>query len=202
MQIYQYCHDICSWRLLNHDSPLMLGSNGVVVQIDESLFRHKPKHHRGRATTNEVWVFGLCDTSQSSALGVMCIARPYCTNSPPHHQTPCQAGDRGSQRPVGSLQQGRAAAAGQQPPDSEPLPPLCGPSNRGLHTKHQILLESREEEVQTHEGGSPDVVELVPRRVHVEGAAWPQCSYSTRESLTRHCPEVPPVDPDLTGTVY
>ena len=56
-----------------HDSPLMLGGNGVVVQIDESLFRHKPKHHRGRATTNEVWVFGLCDTSQSPALGVMCI---------------------------------------------------------------------------------------------------------------------------------
>ena len=73
IEIYQYCRDICSWRLLNHDSPLMLGGQGVVVQIDESLFRHKPKHHRGRATTNEVWVFGLCDTSQSPALGVMCI---------------------------------------------------------------------------------------------------------------------------------
>ena len=46
IQIYQYCRDIWSWRLLNHDSPLMLGVNGVVVQIDESLFRHKPKHHR------------------------------------------------------------------------------------------------------------------------------------------------------------
>ena len=78
IQIYQYCRDICSWRLLIHDSPLMLGGNGVVVQIDESLFRHKPKHHRGRATTNEVWVFGLCDTSQSPALGVMCIV-PDCT---------------------------------------------------------------------------------------------------------------------------
>ena len=72
IQIYQYCRDICSWRLLNHDSPLMLGGPGVVVQIDESLFRHKPKHHRGRATTNEVWGFGLCDTSVSPALGVMC----------------------------------------------------------------------------------------------------------------------------------
>ena len=75
IQIYQYCRDICSWRLLNHDAPLLLGGQGVVVQIDESLFRHKPKHHRGRATTNEVWVFGLCDTSQSPALGVMCIVQ-------------------------------------------------------------------------------------------------------------------------------
>ena len=73
IQIYQYCRDLCSWRLLNHDSPMMLGGQGVVVQIDESLFRHKPKNHRGRATSREVWVFGLCDTSHSPALGVMCI---------------------------------------------------------------------------------------------------------------------------------
>ena len=43
VQAYQYLRDICSWRLMNHDSPLMLGGPGVVVQIDESLFRHKPK---------------------------------------------------------------------------------------------------------------------------------------------------------------
>ena len=50
IQIYQYCQDMCSWRLLNHNSPLMLGGKRVVVQIDESLCRHKSKHHRGRAT--------------------------------------------------------------------------------------------------------------------------------------------------------
>ena len=43
VQAYQYFRDICSWRLLNHDSPMMLGGHGVVVQIDESLFSHKPK---------------------------------------------------------------------------------------------------------------------------------------------------------------
>lgn len=43
VQAYQYLRDICSWRLLTHDSPLLLGGRGVVVQIDESLFRHKPK---------------------------------------------------------------------------------------------------------------------------------------------------------------
>ena len=39
--VYQYCPDVCSWRLLNHDSQLMLGGPGVFVQIDESLFRHQ-----------------------------------------------------------------------------------------------------------------------------------------------------------------
>ena len=43
IQVYQYFRDICSWRLLTHDSPLKLGGQGIVVQIDESLFRHKPK---------------------------------------------------------------------------------------------------------------------------------------------------------------
>ena len=42
----QYLRDVCSWRLLNHDLPLMLhvheGGPGVVVQINES-FRRKPK---------------------------------------------------------------------------------------------------------------------------------------------------------------
>ena len=43
VQAYQYFRDICSWRLINRDSPLLLGGPGVVVQIDESLFLHKPK---------------------------------------------------------------------------------------------------------------------------------------------------------------
>ena len=71
IQAYQYLRDICSWRVVNVDSPLMLGGPGVIVQIDESLFRHKPKYHRGRPAAQEVWVFGMVDTSQSPALGVM-----------------------------------------------------------------------------------------------------------------------------------
>ena len=43
VQVYQYLRDICSWRLLNRDAPLMLEGLGIIVQIDESLFRHKPK---------------------------------------------------------------------------------------------------------------------------------------------------------------
>ena len=48
-----------------------LGGPGVTVQIDESLFRHKPKYHRGRPAAKEVWVFGMLDTRQSPALVVM-----------------------------------------------------------------------------------------------------------------------------------
>ena len=40
---YQYLSDICSWRLLTLDSPLMVGGPGVVVQIHESQFTHKLK---------------------------------------------------------------------------------------------------------------------------------------------------------------
>ena len=98
VQAYQYFRDICSWRLINRDSPLLLGGPGVVVQvvqIDESLFLHKPKvkqhyvaekcqnkaiitrtclilqNHRGRPPRTEQWVFGMVDTSHTPAIGYM-----------------------------------------------------------------------------------------------------------------------------------
>ena len=43
IQCYLYLRDVCSWRLINRDAPLLLGGSGHVVQIDESLFRHKVK---------------------------------------------------------------------------------------------------------------------------------------------------------------
>ena len=39
--IYQWLREVCSTQLLQ--SPVALGGPGVVVQIDESQFRHKPK---------------------------------------------------------------------------------------------------------------------------------------------------------------
>ena len=51
-------------RFILHN-PVRLGGNSIVCQIDESLFRHKPKYHRGRATDQELWVFGIADTSYS-----------------------------------------------------------------------------------------------------------------------------------------
>ena len=42
------------------------------------------QNHRGRPPPDQVWVFGMCDTSQCPALGVMCIVpdRPAATLLP------------------------------------------------------------------------------------------------------------------------
>ena len=39
--VYKWLREVCTTRLLQ--SPIRLGGPGTVVQIDESLFRHKPK---------------------------------------------------------------------------------------------------------------------------------------------------------------
>ena len=39
--IYQWLREVCSTNLIAR--PIRLGGPGVIVQIDESLFRHKPK---------------------------------------------------------------------------------------------------------------------------------------------------------------
>ena len=43
--VYRWLREVCSTTLLQ--SPIVLGGQGIVVQIDESLFRHKVK----------VWVY-------------------------------------------------------------------------------------------------------------------------------------------------
>lgn len=39
--IYQWLREVCSTTLLQ--TPIVLGGAGIVVQADESQFRHKPK---------------------------------------------------------------------------------------------------------------------------------------------------------------
>ena len=39
--VYRWLREICSTKLLQ--SPIILGGPGIIVQIDESLFRHKVK---------------------------------------------------------------------------------------------------------------------------------------------------------------
>jgi len=41
IDIYQWLWEVCSTKLLSN--PIILGDPGVVVQIDESFFWHKPK---------------------------------------------------------------------------------------------------------------------------------------------------------------
>ena len=43
VDIYQWLREVYTTKLLQ--TPIILGGTGVVVQIDESLFRHKPKVH-------------------------------------------------------------------------------------------------------------------------------------------------------------
>ena len=102
IDVYRWLREICSKKLL--PMPMILGGPGIVVQIDESLFRHKPKvinfliientvilkdiihlhtysmthvlqNHRGRSTTTEVWVFGMVDVSHNPGLGYMEIVQ-------------------------------------------------------------------------------------------------------------------------------
>ena len=42
IDVYQWPREICSSSLI-HKPQIVLGGPGIVVQIDENLFRHKPK---------------------------------------------------------------------------------------------------------------------------------------------------------------
>lgn len=55
------------------DNDILLGGHNCIINIDESLFRHKPKYHRGRATKKEIWVLGMVDTSRIPLIGVMIV---------------------------------------------------------------------------------------------------------------------------------
>ena len=46
IDIYQWLRDVCTTRLLR-DPLIVLGGQRVVVQVDESLFRHKLKVGNG-----------------------------------------------------------------------------------------------------------------------------------------------------------
>lgn len=52
----------CCKKYFNFN-PIILGGPNVICEVDESLFRYKPKFYRGRAIKNEIWVFGIADTS-------------------------------------------------------------------------------------------------------------------------------------------
>ena len=69
IDVYGWLRHICCRKHVYTN--IQLEGSNKIVQIDESLFRHKSKHHRGRATSREVWVFGMVDTSTQPALGYM-----------------------------------------------------------------------------------------------------------------------------------
>ena len=64
--MYQYLRDVWTTKLLN--TPIQLGGQDVMVQIDESLFNHKSKYNRDRRPQKELWVLWLADTSHKPAI--------------------------------------------------------------------------------------------------------------------------------------
>ena len=52
VDIYQWLCEVCTAKLLQ--TQIILGGPGVVIQIDESLFRHKPKVHTRRLETSVI----------------------------------------------------------------------------------------------------------------------------------------------------
>lgn len=45
------------------DNNYTLGGNGIICQIDESMFKYKQKYNVGRVSSEYRWVFGIADTS-------------------------------------------------------------------------------------------------------------------------------------------
>ncbi len=61
IQWYTYLREICNQSLLN--TPITLGSNGSVVQIDEAVIGAKRKYNRGANRGITQWIFGLVDVT-------------------------------------------------------------------------------------------------------------------------------------------
>ncbi|CAH1277205.1 Hypp9504 [Branchiostoma lanceolatum] len=62
---------LCELKLRD-SPPIPMGGPGVILQMDESVFRKRPKYGRGRRP-KEIWVFGLCRTDISPAIGFMTV---------------------------------------------------------------------------------------------------------------------------------
>ena len=66
VDFYNFFREVCSTAL--NRNPVQLGGPGRIVQIDESLFAHKPKYRWGRPAQSEIWVFGMADCTSNPAL--------------------------------------------------------------------------------------------------------------------------------------
>jgi hypothetical protein len=67
--IYALLRVVC--RKHFEHNPVKLGGEGIICQVDESLFTYEPKYHRGRYPEHPRWVFGIVDTSFTPGLGYM-----------------------------------------------------------------------------------------------------------------------------------
>ena len=70
IDVFNFLREVCTNKLIAMGN-IRLGGPNVIVQIDESLFNHKPKYHHGRRPHHEQWVYGLVDTSTRPCIGYM-----------------------------------------------------------------------------------------------------------------------------------
>ena len=80
IQWYTYLREICSLALLN--TPVKLGANGSIVQIDEALIGAKRKYNRGANRGIEQWIFGLIDVTTKECVLKMVNDRKAATLLP------------------------------------------------------------------------------------------------------------------------
>ena len=62
---------------------------------DMTYLHNKLSHHRGHAPPTDKWVFGMVDTSQTTALSACYDSCSYqgCSNPPPTHPAACLPSD-------------------------------------------------------------------------------------------------------------
>ncbi len=66
IQWYSYLREVCSEALLN--TPIQLGGNGSIVEIDEAVLGAKRKYNRGYNRGITQWVFGLIDITSKKCV--------------------------------------------------------------------------------------------------------------------------------------
>ena len=206
-QVYEWLREVCSTTLIQ--TSIILGGSGVIVQIDESQFRHKPKvYTRGityictyinvstapswaGATTGCLGVWNGGHVAHTS-LGVHGNGSlEECGYIASDNSKPCSPRDDHPLGSVAGVQPGGTTSSRLHSSHSEPFPPLRRPGNWRPHPTCGIVLESCEGEAETHEGLSPPPVAGVPRRVYVEGETWEDRKRDVLLHPARYCSAVP-----------
>ena len=178
-QVYEWLREVCSTTLIQ--TSIILGGSGVIVQIDESQFRHKPKvYTRGityictyisvstapswaGATTGCLGVWNGGHVAHTS-LGVHGNGSlEECGYIASDNSKPCSPRDDHPLGSVAGVQPGGTTSSRLHSSHSEPFPPLRQPGNWRPHPTCGIVLESCEGEAETHEGLPPPPVAGVPR---------------------------------------
>ena len=159
IDVYQWLREVCSTRLIA-DGRVVLGGRGSIVQIDESLFRHKPKVVNMMAftiPTLHLFLYYIASSRTGNNQGGVgfwngghisdtCIGvhanctRSLSCNSPSHNTCSHCPTHHHSFRSVGSVQPSGNDSY-NNPRSSQPLTSFCGSEHRCTYTERGIVLE-------------------------------------------------------------